>query len=427
MNEAILSLLGGPSVVPRNAKPLKWPIFDKQDEEAVIVHLRNHDLSAYEVIDGPLYDFEKELTKYFKSNHALLVGSGTAALYSAYTALKLTFDDEIIIPTITFPGTGTVALHFDCKIRLIDVESETGNPSIEQIVSSITENTKAVVVAHAWGMPIDTMELKNHPSMKNIVVIEDAARACGSTIRGIPAGGIGDMGIISFQEQKAVPAGEGGLFLTSNDEYYEHAVALGHYFRAKEKQHLSKGQFFKYFESGLGLNLEIHPLAATLAHCQFKKLDQSLNSMLENYNHLIECTKMLEHFKFLVVPSYSEKISFYGFNFLYNFAELENLPSKKTIIKALRAEGIKASDLGSPPLNELPIFNDISDSALKGKVVGSLDTSNFAGAHLHYKSLIRLPAIRNVENAMDWVQYMAESLIKIHNSLFSLYEWEKAN
>lgn len=427
VTKSLPALLNGISVVPDHIEFPKWPFFDSSDENAIIHHLRNHNLSAYEVIDGPLFEFENELKLYFNVEYALLVSSGTAGLYSAFSALELNPGEEVIVPAIGFPGSGLIPLHLGVNIRFVDVDPFTGNPTVDQIDKVINKRTRALLITHAWGIPPDMLSLKILAKKRNLHIIEDAARACGSSILETPVGGMGDIGIISFHELKAVPAGEGGVLLTSNRNYYEHAVALGHYFRSKDKMHLSTSKYSRYHESGLGLNYKIHPLAAALARSQFKKLELSMSSMTKYYDQILEGTKSLSNFKFLSIPHWTSKISFYGFNFLYNIDGNPDLPNTQTIIHALNAEGIKASKPGTPPLYKLPAFIDILGYNLIGRVVGGINPKDFPGAELHDKTLIRLPSIRQNENGTKWAQYYIEALTKIHDNLSVLRNWEKNN
>ena len=415
-----LALMGGTPVV--NEKFPKWPIITDEDVEAVVSTLRTEELSAYEVVDGNLFDFEAELRERFKVKYALLVGSGTAALQSAAYALDLGPGDEVIVPTITFPGTASVFLHTGASVKFVDVDRYTGNPTIEQIKDVISDRTKAVVVAHAWGIPAEVDVMKKYLCEKGIKLIEDSARALGSQCNGVPVGTIGDIGCFSFHELKAIPAGEGGVFLTNNREYYERAIVLGHYFRSKEKYHLSSSSLSKYHESGLGMNLKIHPLAASLARSQFSRLDNRLKYMQINYKKFEQFIFGSKVYDALHIPTWANQISHYGFNFLWN-CDNEISISLNTIIEALRAEGICASKIGSPPLFQMDLFKDsVHGGPLFGKVCGSINNKDFPGSIMHSKSLCRLPNL--YESDSKWCELYIDALEKIERNMDTLYKWE---
>jgi len=416
-----LALFGGEPLIPSSHKFPKWPDIQSEEIQTVIAHLRNEDLAAYETLSGPLFNFETDLKRFFGVNYALLTSSGTSALYSAYSSLKLSKGDEILIPSITFPGTGSVALHLGANIRLIDVDPISGNPSLENILSVISDRTKAIVIAHAWGIPADIYEFLKLKE-KGIFLIEDASRSCGSEYNFQKVGSFGDAAAISFHEQKAIPAGSGGVFLTDNEEFLDNAVVLGHYYRSKTHKYTTNSLLKEFSSSGLGLNLEIHPLGAALGHLQLKKLEGRIKIMNNNYSNLINSTSNIEHIKFLPIPPKVNKVSFYGFNFHWNINGRKDLPSKESIILALKAEGLMADKPGSPPLSTLPIFNKSRTTGLPGICLGDFKSSNFRGALLHHKTLVRLPNLRD-ENGV-WVQFYAEALKKIMLNLKALKKWE---
>lgn len=416
-----LALFGGKPVVTEQFP--KWPCITEDDIQAVTSTLINEELSAYEVIKGSLYDFEEELRKRFNMQYALLVGSGTAALQSAAFALGLGPGDEVIVPTITFPATASVFLHSGASVKFVDVDEITGNPSIEQIQREITCNTRAVVIAHAWGISAEVDALHSYLAKKGIALIEDGARALGSQCNGREVGTIGDVGCFSFHELKAVPAGEGGLFLTNNRHYYERAVVLGHYFRSKEKLHLSETEFYKYRDSGLGLNLKIHPIAASLARSQFTKLDHRINIMKKNHDIFENYISASSYFDVQRKPAWANRISYYGFNFLWLPEKYGFYISVNTIVSALRAEGIHASIIGNPPLFKMELFKDSVDCGpLPGKVCGSVEDKDYLGSVKHAMSLCRLPNI--VEDDPKWCNYYLNALEKISCNIENLMHWE---
>ncbi len=418
-----LALMGGtPSV---NEKFPKWPQITDEDVREVVSTLQTYNLSAYEVIDGPLFDFELELREQFHVKYALLVGSGTAALQSAAFAIDLKPGDEIIVPTITFPGTASVFLYTGASVKFVDVDKYTGNPTFDQIKEAIGEKTKAVVVAHAWGISAEVDVMKKYLSEKNIVLIEDSARALGSQCNSIPVGTIGDIGCFSFHELKMVPAGEGGVFLTNNREYYERAVALGHYFRSKEKYHISTTNMARYQDSSLGLNLKIHPLAASLARSQFSRLDSRISNMKINYEKFEGFIQNSQMFEPLRIPKWANRISHYGFNFLRK-CDNDMSISLNTLIVALRAEGISATKIGNPPLFQMNLFKDsVKKGPLLGKVCGSINHEDFPESILHANLLCRLPNIYEID--YKWCNYYICALEKIENNIELLYKWETQN
>lgn len=419
-----LALLGG---TPLITEPLpRWPSIDDQDISAVLNTLKNEELSAYEVNSGPLFDFEAELRARFNVKYALLVSSGTAALQSSIFALSIGPGDEVIVPSIGFPGTASVVLHSGATVRFTDVDPDTGNPSIEHIKKAITKNTKAVIIAHAWGIPADLQTIIPYLKSKKIHLIEDSARAFGSTCCGQEVGTFGDLGCFSFHELKAVPAGEGGLLLTNNREYYERAVALGHYFRCKDPIHLSSSDMRAYCDSSLGLNLKIHPIAASLARSQLSKLDTRLKEMEQNHTQFSNEISKFPYCSIQGRPQWADKISYYGFNFHWVPPADGAYPSVSAMKSAFRAEGLNVSMIGSPPLFQLPLFKiSTSEGPLPGHTAGYMDDEDFPGAINHSKTLLRFPTLFSRES--EWIDKYIATLNKIMSNLNELTKWENDN
>jgi len=417
-----LALFGGQPITTES-RP-RWPEIDDRDVDAVVAHLRAGELSAYEVLSGPLFEFEAELRTRFDSEHALLLSSGTAALQSAIFGLGLGPGDEVVAPSVTFPATASIALHFGATVRLADVDSETGNPGVEHLRSAITERTRAVIVAHAWGLPADLPSIVPFLKERGIALVEDAARAFGSRCQGREVGSFGVAGCLSFHELKAVPAGEGGVLLTADRRIYERAIALGHYFRCKDPRHLSLPDLVRFRDSGLGLNLKIHPLAACLARSQLSRLEERLTAMAANRTELADLVAGHPGYAMQQVPPWADRVSHYGFNLHWGSQAEWPSPSIKAIVKALRAEGVIASTAGSPPLFRLPVFRDPDLVGLPGRVVGRLEDSDFPGATAHVASLLRLPTLfsRNPK----WVHRYASALDKVYDNREALASWEKS-
>jgi len=421
MKDDSLALLGGPPLTERVLP--RWPYIEDQDVQAVLSCLKNDYLSAYEVVDGPLFDFEGELRERFGVEHALLVGSGTAAIQSAIFGLDIGPGDEVLVPSITFPGAAAIPMHFGADVRIVDVDPETGNPTADHIREAISERTRAVILAHAWGIPADLPNILPLLDERGVALIEDAARAFGSRCMDRELGSLGSAGCLSFHELKAVPAGEGGLFLTSQRRVYERAVVLGHYFRSKDRVHLSAPDLARFCESALGLNLKIHPMAAALARSQLVRLDQRLDAMAKNHTHLRERLIGHQEYRLQKVPTWADRVSHYGFN-LRLLNDGQDLPSVQTLVKALRAEGVKASTAGSPPLFELPLFQRPHETGLLGRVKGTVHKEDFPGAIAHHRSLLRLPSL--FFEAPDWIEIYASALSKVFKSADLLKRWENS-
>lgn len=149
--------------------------------------------------------------------HAVAVSNGTAALHLAVLALGIGEGDEVIVPAYTFPATANVVQLAGATPVLVDVDPATFNLDAAKVYEAVTPRTKAVLAVHLFGRPIDWEELQNAVPPE-VLLLEDAAGALGAQWRGMPCGGLGAAGCLSFHPRKIVTTGEGGAVTTNDAE-----------------------------------------------------------------------------------------------------------------------------------------------------------------------------------------------------------------
>ncbi len=156
---------------------------------------------------GPnVNEFERRFAERLKLPNFALVDSGSNALYLAITLLDLPKGSEIIVPSFTWVSCAQAVLLAGHKPVFADVDLITNNITAELAAKQITQNTRAIMVVHYAGLPVDIDPILalGYP------VVEDAAHAVDSLYKGRPCGGIGDVGIYSFDAVKNLSMGEGG-------------------------------------------------------------------------------------------------------------------------------------------------------------------------------------------------------------------------
>lgn len=270
-----LAINGGKPFVTEKLPHYVWPNLTEKEASIVYDYLRaNKSLSIFGD-EGIIHDFEKKLSSYYGTKYSLLVNSGTAALHSAFFALDLKKDDEVIAPTNTFRATVTPLIQFGITPVLCDSDYENGNISLEEIESKITSKTKAIVVTHLWGNPAKIKEICKLAKEKNIKVVEDCSQAYGASYDNKKVGCWGDIACFSMQANKQVFGGEAGFLLTNNQELFERSILLGHSGSKAKKKIVSK-KYKQFAGTGYGLKYRIHPLAALISNTQFDNLDKRL-------------------------------------------------------------------------------------------------------------------------------------------------------
>ena len=160
--------------------------------------------------------------------HAVAVSNGTAALHLAVLALGIGEGDEVIVPAYTFPATANVVRLAGATPVLVDVDPATFNLDLDRVYEAVTPRTKAVLAVHLFGRPLDWESLQSAVPPE-VVLLEDAAGALGASWRGMPCGGLGAAGCLSFHPRKVVTTGEGGAVTTNDAELAASVRRLRHH------------------------------------------------------------------------------------------------------------------------------------------------------------------------------------------------------
>jgi perosamine synthetase len=176
---------------------------------------------------GPVVDeFEAAFAAEVEATHAVAVSSGTAALLLSLRLLDLTRGDEVIVSPITFAGANEVVLELGCVPIFADVDPDTGLLDPEAVAAAIGPRTAAIVVTHLGGRPVDLPAFERLAHRHDLALIEDAAHACGSRLRGRPIGSHGNTQAFSFQATKNLNAVDGGMLCVRDAADAERARRL---------------------------------------------------------------------------------------------------------------------------------------------------------------------------------------------------------
>ena len=170
--------------------------------------------------------FEKSFSQYNKRIYAVAVSSGTAALEISMKSLNLKKGDEIIIPTFSIISTALCVIKCSLKPILVDVDLKTWNMKSDEVIKKITKKTRAIIITHIYGFPVDMKKILKVARLKKIKIIEDAAEMIGQTYFKKKCGSFGDLSTFSFYANKHITTGEGGMIITNNKKLYEKCKSL---------------------------------------------------------------------------------------------------------------------------------------------------------------------------------------------------------
>ncbi len=223
---------------------------------------------------------EKDCCKIFGRRYALAVSSGTAALHTALFSLGVSPSDEVIVPAYGWSADimAILALNATPVIAPID---ETLGLDASLLENCITKKTKAIIAIHMRGHPCDIKKIWGIGKKHGIGVIEDGAQCIGGKIDGAPVGATGDISILSFQYNKLVTCGEGGVLLTNDKDIYQRAYRfhdLGMFRQPGEADPEGPDAIGSF-----GLNYRLSELQAAFLISQLKKIPGILKSLKISY------------------------------------------------------------------------------------------------------------------------------------------------
>jgi perosamine synthetase len=187
--------------------------------------------------------FEEMMGELHTAPHALAVSNGTVAIHLALVSLGIGPGDEVIVPDLTFAATASAVVHAGATPVFVDVDAATWTIDPAAVEAAITPRTRAVIPVHLYGHPADMDALLPLAAEHRLVVVEDAAEALGSRIRGRIVGTLGDAGCFSFFGNKTITTGEGGMILFRDEATWRRARMLRDHGMSPERRywHLEPG------------------------------------------------------------------------------------------------------------------------------------------------------------------------------------------
>ena len=189
--------------------------------------------------------------------------NGSAALDVAVAALGLGPGDEVILPTFTIISCAASIVRAGATPVVVDCDADTWNMAAEHVVEKITARTRAIMVVHIYGLPVDMDPIVAVAEKHGLKIIEDAAEMHGQTYKGKPCGSFGDISTFSFYPNKLVTTGEGGMVLTDDPMLAERCRSLRNLCFQKKR----------FVHEELGWNFRMSNLQAALGVSQVELLD----------------------------------------------------------------------------------------------------------------------------------------------------------
>lgn len=247
-----------------NFIPVNEPLLDGNEKKYLAECIDTGWISS----EGPFIKrFEEEFAARMGRKHGISVTNGTAAIDAVVEALGIGTGDEVILPTFTIISCVLQIVRSGATPVLVDSDPLTWNMDVSQIEAKITPRTKAIMVVHIYGLPVDMDPVLDLCRRYDLKLIEDAAEMIGQTYRGKPCGSFGDISTVSFYPNKHITTGEGGMILTDDDALAENC---------RELRNLCFMPGKRFVHERLGWNLRMTNLQAALGVAQLERLDELL-------------------------------------------------------------------------------------------------------------------------------------------------------
>lgn len=318
--------------------PLHAPTFRGNEKKYLLETIDSTFVSSV----GPFVDqFEQKIAEFTKTKKGVAVVNGTAGIQVALRLAGVKKGDEVITQALTFIATANAIVYNGADPVFVDVDIDTMGLSPSAVELFLEENAEiretdcfnkktgkriaACLPMHTFGFPVHMDEMLRVCSKWKIPVVEDAAESLGSSYKNRPTGSMGKLGVFSFNGNKIVTSGGGGVIVTNN-------VELG--LKAKHLTTTAKiAHSYEYVHDDLGYNFRMPNLNAALACAQLEQLDHFLRSkrdLAHAYSEYFKCKSM--HFRMELEDTHA--------NYWLMCLELENQKERDTFLKETNANNV---------------------------------------------------------------------------------------
>ena len=302
---------------------------------------------------------EQEMSEFVGSAHAASTVNGTAALHAALLLGGVERDDEVIIPTLTFVGTANAVSYLGAVPHLADSEYSTLGLDPEKLDDHLKAETEisggacrnkrtgrrigAVVCMHTFGHAVDLDSLTEVCARHRLVLIEDAAESLGSYYRGRHTGTVGKMGILSFNGNKVLTAGGGGMILTNDPDL---GSAAKHITTTAKVAHP-----WRYDHDRVGFNYRLPNLNAALACAQLELLPRFLSEKRALADRYAQALANTPGVALVTEPPHAKS------NYWLNALLLDEGSLRDAVLTAAHGAGLIARPAWTP-MHRLPMYED---------------------------------------------------------------------
>jgi len=288
-------------------------------------------------------DFETSFSNKMNRKYGIALANGSVALDLAVVALGIGSGDEVIMPTFTIISCAAAIVRAGAVPVFVDSDPVTWNMDTSKIEEKISSRTKAIMVVHIYGLPVNMEPILNIAEKYGLKIIEDAAEAHGLKYNDKVCGSFGDISTFSFYPNKHVTTGEGGMVLTDDENLAERCASLRNLCFQRER---------RFVHDELGWNFRMSNLQAAVGLAQLERLDdfvQKKRQMGALYSELLNKTPLIQ----LPLPKTSYADNIY---WVFGIVLSDELPFDAAEIMRLLAEKQVGTRPFFWPMHEQPIL-----------------------------------------------------------------------
>tara|TARA_B100000686_G_C16802414_1_gene987100 strand:+ start:2883 stop:4049 length:1167 start_codon:yes stop_codon:yes gene_type:complete len=359
--------------VKHNSKKLHEPIF-KGNEKRYLKKCIETGYVSY--IGKYVNTFERKISKYTGSKNAVALVNGTCALHILLRYFNVGINDEVILPSITFVATANSIAYCKAFPHFVDIEKETLGicpKKLDEYLKKITikkgeycinkttgRKIRVLIAVHAFGIPCKILEIKKICKKYNIKLIEDAAGAMGSFLKGRHLGNFSQAGVISFNGNKTITCGGGAVIITEDKKL---ASKIKHLSTTAKKKHP-----WEYIHDEIGYNYRMTNLNAAIGCAQLENINRIISAKRKNFILYKRLFKKNKNVEIIQEPNYSNTNYW-----LITLIIKKNRKLKNQVLKELNQSGFQSRSIWKP-LHTLKIF----EKCPKGKLKNTMEIYNRA-------------------------------------------------
>ncbi|MCK4347439.1 MAG: DegT/DnrJ/EryC1/StrS family aminotransferase [Thermoplasmatales archaeon] len=301
------------------------------------------------------YEYIVQFEEIFKAHlgvkHAIATSSCTGALHMELAALGIGHGDEVILADTNWIATAAPITYLGAKPVFVDILPDTWCIDPDLAEKAITPRTKTIIAVHLYGNLCEMDQLLAIGERHNIPIIEDAAEAIGSIYHGKRAGSMGRFGTFSFHGTKTVTTGEGGMFVTNDDDLYGHVLTLSNHGR-------SRTQTRQFWPDMIGFKYKMSNIQAAIGCAQMERIDDLITAKRQIFSYYAE------HLRDLPLKMNPEPVGTTNGYWMPTIVADEGVPfNREDLLAAFKADNIDGR-VFFWPLSMLPMFEAKAENAV---------------------------------------------------------------